>query len=411
MKIRPCGERIMRSCVAIGFATSVGIFTPVGFAQPSDPTVEREAQALLESAVELMQTNQFSPACRKLEVVLQKLPQATGARLELARCYRGEGRLASAWRQYVQVENLARIRDQKERVAEASKNATELARIVGKLQLDVPTDVASIAGLTITLDGQLQEPSSWGIPMAVDAMDHVKGEVNKAPVVVKVGNPSLPRTSLRIEVPLEIARIPKVTIKLDGIGVDLSEWAEGALIEAGSHDIGVSAPDYEPWAKQLQVQDGESAVITIPMLKRRSFPPQSEPMPPVDITPRKSPGFDKRAAGIVGIAMGGLSIGVGAILGGVAISRNRESDEGHCDADDFCDTTGYGLRSSALTLANASTATFIVGGVLVASGAILIAVSSPQQSSTGDRKAAVQSNHSTTKVWLGPTSVGIGYAW
>ena len=427
MKFRPFRQRFIRGCVAIGIAIPFNLIPTLGFTQQPDSTVEREAQVLLDSAVELMQANQFPPACRKLELVLQKLPQATGARLELARCYRGEGRMASAWRQYVQVENLARIAGQKARIAEATKNATELARIVGKLQLDVPKDVASIVGITITLDGQVQEPSSWGIPMPLDAMEHeivatapglepwtkrvrindnAKGDVHAAPVVVKIGNPALPRTSLRIEVPLEIARIPKVGIKLDGVGVDLSEWADGSLIEAGSHELSVSAPGYEPWTNQIQLRNGEAAIITVPMLEKRPLPPPPKVLD-VDTTPPKSTGFDKRAAGIVGLSAGGLSIGLGALLGGIALSRNFASDDGHCDANDFCDSTGYGLRSSAVKLADASTAAFIVGGVLVATGAVLIAVSSP----TVGHKTPARTNHSAVKVWLGPTSIGARYAW
>jgi hypothetical protein len=429
MKVRPFRQRIMQGCIALGMAIPFCLMPISSFAQQADSTVEREAQALLESAVELMQAKQFAPACRKLEMVLQKLPQATGARLELARCHRGEGRMASAWRQYVQVENLARMAGQKDRIAEATKNATELARIVGKLQLDVPPEVASIAGLTITLDGQVQEPSSWGIPVPLDAMEHeivatapgletwtkrvrindnVKGDADSAPVVVKIGNPAVPRTSLRIEVPLEVVRIPKVSIKLDGVGVDLSEWSDGSLIKPGSHELNVSAPGYEPWTNPILVQNGEQAVITIPKLEKTPSPSR-----PTDVatTPRKSNGFDGRVAGIVGIVTGGLTIGAGAILGGIAISRDRASDDGHCDANDFCFPKGVELRNSALKFADASTATFIVGGVLAAAGVIVIAASPSTQSANVDRKTGARRDHSALKVWLGPTSIGARYGW
>jgi hypothetical protein len=429
MKPRIRARRIDRAVVSIGIAISTGIIITNALAQQADPAVERQAQDMLESAVKLMQAKQFPPACRTLELVLQKLPQATGARLELARCHRGEGRLASAWRQYVQVENLARIAGQKARAEEASKNATELARIVGKLQLDVPTDVTAIVGFSLTLDGQVQEQSSWGMPIPVDAMEHeiiatapghtpwtkrvfvhdnVKGDSNSPPVVVKIGNPTLPQTSLRIEVPLSITRLPNVTITLDGTHVDLSEWSDGSLIEAGSHEIAVSAPGYETWSTQIVVPNGEGAVIVVPTLvKRASTESSQQPRIPKEQPLRDSMRFDKRTPGLIGVVLGGMSIGVGAIFGGVAISRNRQSDQGHCDANDFCDDTGYALRSEALRFAHVSTSTIVVGSALVAVGATLIAI----DMSEGKKKVMDTKDRKTTQVWLSPTSAGIRYAW
>lgn len=432
MKTKISKQRIKRYAWGAGTSAALCFAPSTSFSQQSDSSVEQEAQKLLESAVELMQAKQFAPACRKIELVLQKIPQATGARLELARCYRGEGRMASAWRQYVQVENLARIAGQKARIAEAGKNATELSRIVGKLQIDVSAEVATIPGITISVDGVTQERSSWGMPVPADAMEHEiiatapgrepwvkrvivndnpKSDPESKPVIVSVGIPPIPGTNLRLDVPVEAARIPNVAIQLDGVRVDLSEWADGAPIESGSHEIVVSAPGYETWGKKFVIENGQKVTVAVPRLAKPSpFAPPKQAKSISKSTERSS-GSKGRTVGIVGMAAGGLVIGAGAVLGAMALSRNHESDDGHCDANDFCDDTGYALRSEALTFANASTATLIAGGALAATGVVLFIASPPSTSTVAAQKTSGRTDSSSVSVWFGPTNLGFKYSW
>lgn len=422
-----CKQTIATTCLAIGTAASFSLTTNVCFAQQSDPFVEREAQTLLESAAKLMAAKEFPAACRKLESILQKLPQATGARLELAYCYRGEGRMASSWRQFIQVENNARVAGHTARVAEARRNVAELAPIMAKLQLNVPPEVSAIADVTITLDGQEQLPASWGTPIPVDAMEHSitatargyepwstrihvtnnsRTDGTAAPIVVNVGSPSLPGTSLQLDVALEITKIPGLTIKLDGASVYLSEWADGGFIGAGSHELHVAAPEYEPWTKQIVVRQGERVLLAVPRLQKKQQPPTPQiQVLKSTVAPQQPAVSDGRVAGIFGAVLGGASLGAGAILGGMAISRIRESGNGHCDANNSCDAKGNALRAEADTLSRASTATFIAGGILVATGIVLIAISSKPSVTMGNPATAA------TKVWIGPTSIGLESSW
>lgn len=424
-------NQLTRSLLRIGFLLSSIVATTGVSAQPSDPAIEREAQALLESAVELMQAKQFPQACRKLETVLQKLPKATGARLELAHCYKGEGRLASSLREYVHVESEARLAGQKSRVAEASKNATTLAQIVGKLQIDVPQDVATIVGLNITLNGETVAPTSWGMAIPVDAMEYeikvaapgrtswirrivvrdaIKPGTNASPSVITAGMPSLPGTELRIEIPTHIAKISQVNVKLDGVTADLSEWVMGAPIEIGSHEIAVSAPNYVTWTKQFVIHDGESVKISVDHLSKRTDSPTT-PRPSESGTATHNPRVTsgRKIAGVTSLAAGGLTIVAGTIVGSLAISRNQASNDQHCDANDFCDPTGYSLRDSALTLANASTAMFVVGSVLSASGIILIATAPSNRTVPGNPTKAYGTPQ--TQIWVGLGHLAIRSTW
>ena len=80
----------------------------------------------------------------------------------------------------------------------------------------------------------------------------------------------------------------------------------------------------------------------------------------------------QRPTALVAMGLGVAGVGVGAVLGGLAIAKNGKSNEdNHCDAADLCDTTGVALRQDALGLGTASTAALIAGGVVAAGGAVL----------------------------------------
>ena len=71
-----------------------------------------------------------------------------------------------------------------------------------------------------------------------------------------------------------------------------------------------------------------------------------------------------RSVGLVGV-------GVGLVFGGMALSKNGASNEpGGCDAANRCTAEGRTLRDDAISLAGVSTATTIIGGVLLAGGLV-----------------------------------------
>jgi hypothetical protein len=74
------------------------------------------------------------------------------------------------------------------------------------------------------------------------------------------------------------------------------------------------------------------------------------------------------AVGLVGVA----GVAVGAALGAVALSKNSASKL-DCSPENpnLCNDTGASLRSTAITLGNASTAAFAVGGAMVVGGIVL----------------------------------------
>lgn len=309
-------------------------------AQQVDPQAMAMAQSLYEQGIELMDAKNFADACPKLEQVTKLVPKGIGARQALAECFEGQGRLASAWGQYMQVESLAIGAGEDATAAAAREQAAKLKPKLATVTIVVPEALRGVAGLSVTFDRLPQQEGAWGLPIPVDA---------------------------------------------------------------GKHAIEVKAPGRQTWTREVAVVgDGVAVDLKVPQLEVVHVKPQDagmrrggEPSPPA------SSGL--RTAGFVGMGLGVAGLGLGAILGGMAIGRNDESNEGHCRADDHCSRVGYDLRKEALALGNGSTAALVVGGVAIAAGVTLFAVSlSGAKGDDGGRK---------TSLVVGPGGIGLRGVW
>jgi len=301
---RKSGKRhLARGALAALLLTFAGL-SPAARAQAVDPDKAAAAQALFDQASAEMDRGQYASACLKLEEVTRLVPAGLGAKLALGECYEAQGKLASAWSQYAVVQTLAARAGQPVRSREAGEKAIVLRARLATLTIEVPANVAAIAGITIARDGVLLGPGQWSTPVPVDAT---------------------------------------------------------------AHEIVVSAPDYLPWRKRVEVvADGAAVSMTV-------SPPTPDPAPRAAVA---SPRPWQRPLALGALGLGVASLVVGATLGGLAIARNGDSNaEDHCDAKGFCDETGFALRTDARTLGNGSTAATIGGGVLAVTGLVLLITS------------------------------------
>jgi hypothetical protein len=131
------------------------------------------AITLWEEALEAMRKQDYAGACPKIEEVARLRPDGLGAKLKLAECYEGAGRLASASALYVLIEPLAEKANQPDRQKTAHDRVEALKPKLASLTIVVPATVRAQPGLEIRCDDKIIEPAQWGVPLPVDRGRHV----------------------------------------------------------------------------------------------------------------------------------------------------------------------------------------------------------------------------------------------
>jgi len=131
------------------------------------------ADRLWDEAGVAMDHQDYATACPKLEEVVRLRPDGLGAKMKLARCYEGAGRLASAWELWLAIESLAGKAKQPDRQKTAHDRAEALKPKLATLTIVVPDTMRALPGLEVKCDGNVIGPTHWGDLMVVDKGRHV----------------------------------------------------------------------------------------------------------------------------------------------------------------------------------------------------------------------------------------------
>jgi hypothetical protein len=153
------------ACAAVALA---------GRASAQQPDLEkaRTAQALYDQAVSALDRKDFAGACPKLEEVVRLEPKGIGAKITLAECYEGAGKLASAATTYELAEAAAAAAGQAERQKKAHDRAVALKPRLGHLTVTVSPEMQALAGLQIQRDGVPVGAAQWGLAFPADQGEH-----------------------------------------------------------------------------------------------------------------------------------------------------------------------------------------------------------------------------------------------
>lgn len=192
------------------------------------------------------------------------------------------------------------------------------------------------------------------------------------------------------------SRVPTITLRLAANAPPESvvRWADAhateprqlatkdlgkpVRIEVGRLRLVVTAPGHEQRSYELDVGERDRTEMLVePGPANRGSEPPSEQVVDQGATPA-SEGSPWSTAGFVvgGVGLAGLAIG--AVFGGLAVSKQSESEQldasgvPHCDGDNACSPEGMELRDDAITNATVSTAAFVAGGVLLAAGVVIV---------------------------------------
>ncbi len=283
---------------------------------------ETVARALFDQATRDMDAGLYDKACPALVEVV-KLSRGIGSMIKLGKCYEAQGKLASAWASFKEAAEAAGLAHD-DRQAAAEAKARELFPRLSRVVVTVSASVAGAAGLTI---------------------------------------------------------------RRDDVELVKAQWNSDIPVDPGKHVVTASAPGKKPWTGTVEAPpSGGTAILELPVLDDEPAPPAPPvvptvlPAPPSASSPpppRTNVPF--RAIGVATGAAGLVALGIGTYLG-VQVLDARSQPAGVCDP--ACNAAGN-ARNSALGQGDASTALFIVGGALVATGVTLWLVAPSTHASSG----------------------------
>jgi hypothetical protein len=273
---------------------------------------EAAAMALFTEGRRLMAAGDFADACPKF-AESRRLSPGVGTTLNLALCYEGLGKTASAWLLYQDAASAAHAKGETEREAAAKARARRL------------------------------EPDLLHVTIAV-APQPSEGTV---------------------------------AIKLDGQPLPEEHVGSAMPVDPGRHEIEANAPGKQPWVSTFDVAPGPAATLTIPVLIRRATAPDAADElsgPPLD-SPHEANGTAngthdaegnmKRIGVIVGAAgLTTLGIGLAFVL---AANNEKENAQAYCNKNG-CTPAGQADLSRSGTDADIASVLVPLGIAGVAAG-------------------------------------------
>lgn len=159
-------------------------------------------------------------------------------------------------------------------------------------------------------------------------------------------------------------------------------------LDPGTHRIVVQLPGEPDRTRTVTLAKGGSTIIDLTPAKptavdvshvvtQNGTGAEKKPRP---IAVRKHD--PAKIAGFVGVGVGAAGLVVGTITGAMAISE-KQTLHAHCNDSYFCDDEGMEAVDRLHTAGNASTASFIVGGLLAGVGVTLVLVSTRTPEAVG----------------------------
>lgn len=294
------GSRLLLAGVLAASLT----MTRASFAQPSAAAV---AQVLFEEGVALMEEHRLSEACPKL-AESQRIDPGGGTLLNLAACWEGLGRFASAYATYNEAASVAVKDGRPEREELARRELTELRPKMSYVRVSIHR----AEGVETFLDDTRIGSAALGVALPVDPGSHV----------IAARAPGFRAYELRFE-----ALPPGETVSLQ-------------------------IPDLEPEP-------------------RASAPPAATDAPkPRKPSPARASDSRPRPLTIALGALGGAFVVLGGVSGGVAFAEKASSDAG-CPTATTCTRDGAAAMDRAVGFAWGSTVSLAVGVAALTTATVL----------------------------------------
>ena len=323
------------------------------------------------------------------------------------------GMSSSAAAQEAQDVAAARALGQKGTLAAQTGRCDEAVDLLtrAKALMPVPTVLTPLGECQVKL-GKLVDGSESlqaAVRADIDASSpkaYVKAQAHAKELLAAV-LPRLAHLTIDVKVPSGVSA--KATD--NGVAVSSVLFGIDRPVDPGKHTIEANAKGYLPKKASITLSEGQKERVPLELA--------IDPHPPAEAVPAdghpgvtdetghpkpagsgpgtESHGSGQLIAGIVTTSAGGAMVGIGAILGGLALSKKSTLDDA-CDAAKHCPATSASDVSSMKTFANTSTALFVIGLSAAAAGTVVI-LTSPHDAPKRD---AI-----TLTPLLGPGSIGL----
>lgn len=200
----------------------------------------------------------------------------------------------------------------------------------------------------------------------------------------------IPKLKLR----LEGADAAGASVKLDGEAVDP---ASEIPVDPGEHELVVKGGGVKTLKREVSLAEGESKSLTLTLEPEAAAGPPPEPEGGGS-GPAVAPAVVAFAVGVAGFVVGGV---FGQLAFDEADKLRALCPNGRCS---WNNDDAVAARDTSIVNGNISTAGFVVGGVGIATGAVVLIVTSV----TGKKKPAPEAAPSAfVRPYVGPGELGL----
>lgn len=254
--------------------------------------------------------------------------------------------------------------DDAKRLMVAAKFADACPKFLASNRLD--PKVGTLLNLADCYEKTGQTASAWARFLESKTMAERAGQTDRETYARDRAAALVNKLSkLTISISVEARGLPGIEVRRDGILVDAAVLDVPAPVDPGAHVISASAPGRRAWSTKIQVRaNAAQEAVEVPELERAPLEDGQKPL-----AVQKTPGSTQRTLALVAGGVGVVGVGLGSVLGLIAISKWSDAKKG-CD-NTGCDSASISEGQSAETLANVSTVGFIVGALGLGGGAYL----------------------------------------
>lgn len=223
---------------------------------------------------------------------------------------------------------------------------------------------------------------------------------------------------------IKVAAVDQLSVKVDG-GIVPSALVDTEIpSDPGEHSVEVSAPGFLKAATRITVGEGEKKTVTLTLTRDPNAVAPSSTTPRAAASgasgnhqasasspkpaPAPPPAKVDRTPAFVSLGLGVATVGAGAFMGSLAMSKHEELQRS-CP-DGVCPPELGDDLAAAKRLGTFSTIAFGVGAAGVVLGTVLLFTASPSHadSAASGGKARSFAGLSRPRAALGPTSIELG---